>query len=375
MKFDVFTMVRLGWLDGLYYKFRALMTSKKYEKSEGSIEQIKEIEMRNAEYWNEIAIILLNSERVEKDYIKAIEECYEVIERKPKSAIMYYEELKQSYEVFKAQNDAYEGFDKKVEDAYIGEKRQIVDFENHIVWSTVDFSKDGNLIPGYSIDVSLTVYYLEKLYSYLNENEKEYVDRALKIEMFERLKILKSQCMTIEWHKGIYSKRDEMYSLSRDKQMKFEIFTMFRNEWLDALYIEFHARMYIFNNLKCVLTSEQIKKIEMRNAGYWNEVAKILLDFERVERDESCVKRACFEVFKDEDKSLDLAKNKLKKKEPDIVCFLDNIVGSHWISADVRFVVYYLKAMYDCLTKVELPYVDDNLKNEMFEQIKVIESI
>lgn len=382
MKFDVFTMVRLGWLDGLYREFYNIMPTD-FEKSQMSLEQLKEVEVRNAEYWNKIAIILLDFERVEKDYIKAIEECYGVFMEETESRkgeeVESEETFREMFETHEAQRKAYLAFKEKSKsnsaesELYLDKRAQIVDFENDIVWATVNYSQNGSLLPGYSRDVSLIVFYLEKMYSFLTE--MKYVDESLKNEMFKILKTLKGQCTTIEWHKECCSKREEIYSLSRDENIKFEIFTMFRNEWLDALYLEFYARMYIFNNLKSVRTSEQIKEIEMINAGYWNEVAKILLDSEKMENDELGAKKACFEVFKEEHKSLNFVKNKFKKKEPNIVYFLDNIVGSKWISNDVRFVVYYLKAMYDCLTKVELPYVDEILKNEMMKQIKNIESI
>ena len=154
--------------------------------------------------------------------------------------------------------------------------------------------------------------------------------------------------------------------------MKFEIFTLFRNEWLDELYLEFYARMYLFNAFRGVKESE---KIEMKNVGYWNEVARILLDFERIERDEPATIKTCFEVFKKEHKNLKFVKNRLRRRQVCVKYFLSDIVGSEWTSTDVRFVVYYLKAMYDCLPRFELPYVDEKLKNEMFEQIEALEAI
>ena len=162
--------------------------------------------------------------------------------------------------------------------------------------------------------------------------------------------------------------------------MKFEVFTMARNKWMDGLLLEFRARLLDAKVLKYnlpYLDSEQIRELDRGSAECWNNIARILLNVESYESEDEVIEKcsqALGKMYADT-KYLEATMWTLAGKEKQLADFYEKIVGSKSISTDGIFAVYYLRKMYEYLESDLLRYVDENLKNEMFERLKFVETI
>lgn len=159
--------------------------------------------------------------------------------------------------------------------------------------------------------------------------------------------------------------------------MKFEVFTVVRNKEMDHLLFEFQARVGISKVLKQnfpELTDEQIEQLEKRNAGYWNQIAALLLTLDYCESEEEVI-NGCFKVLGKDyaDEILGLTIRALKNKEAKVDKLFDKVVGVKSVSRNGEYTMCYLKKMYDSLETEALLYVDKALKKKMDERLKFLE--
>lgn len=115
----------------------------------------------------------------------------------------------------------------------------------------------------------------------------------------------------------------------------------------------------------------------MESAECWNSIARILLYLENYESEDEVIDK-CSKVLGKMHSNTKYLKDTmwaLAYKDKQLADFFEKIVGSKSISTDGTFAVYYLNKMYEHLEADALQYVDEKLKNEMYEKLKQIETI
>ena len=159
--------------------------------------------------------------------------------------------------------------------------------------------------------------------------------------------------------------------------MKFEVFTIVRNKKMEHLLFEFQARVGVSKVLKRNfpgLTDEQIESMEKRNAGYWNDIARLLLTLDYCESEEEVIDE-CFKVLGkgNMDDVLELTKRALKNKDARLKNHLTKTVSVKSTSENGMYALCYLKKMYEELEPAAMSYVDEKLKGKMDERLKLLE--